>query len=130
MTTLIPKLSDTRALRIGPNEIHISHSALYHTLYSQDHAFMKQSFFYEVFGTPHSVFVETDRVLHRQRRKILSNFFSKGSIRGMKHLLYEKVQTLCTVMSRMSDEGPLNIYNAVRSVPVVYPGFHTVERSR
>ncbi|KAL0939306.1 cytochrome p450 [Colletotrichum truncatum] len=113
-----PWIPDTRALRIGPNELHISDSTLYHTLYSQDHAFAKHPYFYEAFMTPHSVFVETDRSLHRQRRKMLNNFFSKSSIRGMQHLLYEKVNNLCTIVSGMDKNHSLNIYNAVRCMTI------------
>ncbi|KAM3065584.1 hypothetical protein ACMFMF_010806 [Clarireedia jacksonii] len=109
---------NTRALRISPNEIHISDSSLYHTIYSQDHVYTKHPYFYSTFGTPHSVFVETDQALHRQRRKKMNNFFSKGSIRGMQHLLYKKMEKLCTVITVMSDKGPLNIYNAVRCMTV------------
>ncbi|KAH7205127.1 cytochrome P450 [Fusarium redolens] len=111
-------LPDTRGLRIGPNEIHISDSTLYHNLYSQDHSFAKEQSFYDTFGTPHSVFVETDRGLHRQRRKLLNNFFSKTSIRNMQNILYEKVSTLSDIMSNLGDEESVNIYNAVRCMTV------------
>lgn len=111
---LMTALPDTSALRISPNEIHISDSKLYHTLYSQDHAYEKPEFFYGAFGTPHSVFVETDRGLHRARRKQLNNFFSKTSIRGMQGVLRAKVERLCALFTEMSDQGPVNIYNAVR----------------
>ncbi|KAI4943432.1 hypothetical protein J4E91_009341 [Alternaria rosae] len=75
------KAYGTRALRIGPNELHITEPRLYHTIYSQSYAFSKQQYFYEAFGAPHSVFVEGNKELHRVRRKLLSNFFSKTHIR-------------------------------------------------
>ncbi|KAL4899883.1 hypothetical protein BDW74DRAFT_105802 [Aspergillus multicolor] len=109
---------NTRALRISPNEIHISDANLYHTIYSQDQAYLKHADFYAGFGTPHTAVVETDRALHRQRRKKMNNFFSKASVRAMHHLLYEKVDRLCTVVMGMSDKGPLNIYNAVRCMTI------------
>ncbi|KAF7536163.1 hypothetical protein G7054_g4763 [Neopestalotiopsis clavispora] len=93
---------NTRALRIGPNEIHISDSTLYHTIYSQDHVYTKDPYFYDAFGTPHSVFVETDRELHRQRRKCLSRFFSKASVR-------ERAG---------GGKEPINIYNAARCLTI------------
>lgn len=115
-TLIITALPDTRALRISPNEIHISDSTLYHTLYSQDNSYEKPEFFYSAFGTPHSVFVETDRGLHRARRKQLNSFFSKTSIRGMQDVLRGKLDQLCALLTQMSDQGPVNIYNAVRYV--------------
>ena len=114
-------LIETRVLRISPNELHISDSTVYHTIYSQDHAFLKHDYFYEAFLTPHSVSEETDPILHRQRRKMLNNFFSKSSIRRMQHLIYDKVEKLCTVLSENSGKGPLNIHNAVRYVPARLP---------
>lgn len=114
--SIMTALPDTRALRIAPNEIHISDSTLYHTLYSQDHTYEKPEFFYGAFGTPHSVFVETDRGLHRARRKQLNNFFSKTSIRGMQGVLRGRMERLCALFTEMSDQGPVNIYNAVRYV--------------
>ncbi|KAL4902025.1 hypothetical protein BDW74DRAFT_181183 [Aspergillus multicolor] len=109
---------NTRALRISPNELHIQDSSLYHTIYSQDHAYAKDAYFYAAFGTPHSLFVETDRTLHRQRRKMLNNFFSKSSIRNMQGLLYQRVDKLCLQIVRLSDKGPMNIYNAIRCMTV------------
>ncbi|KAL3473187.1 cytochrome P450 [Aspergillus californicus] len=109
---------NTRALRISPNEIHISDSSLYHTIYSQDHIYTKHPYFYAGFGTPHSVFVETDKTLHQQRRRKMNRFFSKGSIRGMQRMLYAKVERLCTVITELSERGPLNIYSAVRCMTV------------
>lgn len=113
---LMTALPDTRALRISPNEIHISDPTFYHTIYSQDHTYEKPEFFYGAFGTPHSVFVETDRGLHRARRKQLSSFFSKTSIRGMQGVLRGKVERICALLTEMSDQGPVNINNAVRHV--------------
>lgn len=118
-------LPDTRALRISPNEIHISDSTFYHTIYSQDHSFEKPEFFYGAFGTPHSVFVETDKGLHRARRKQLSSFFSKTSIRGMQGFLRGKVERLCALLTEMSDQGPVNINNAVRHVLLLSIGIIT-----
>ncbi|KAI4958932.1 hypothetical protein J4E86_002652 [Alternaria arbusti] len=71
----------TRTLRIGPNELHITDPALYRTIYSQNYAFPKSKSFYDAFAAHHSVFVESDKELHRVRRKLLSNFFSKTHIR-------------------------------------------------
>lgn len=106
--------TDTRALRIAPNELHITDPALYHTIYSQRYTFMKQQHFYDAFNTPHSVFVETDKDLHRVRRKMLSNFFSKMSIRSMEGIMVSKIAFLCKKLSETKDDGAINLYNAFR----------------
>jgi hypothetical protein len=108
--------TDTRALRIGPNELHLSDSTLYHTVYSQGHSFAKHAHFYDAFGTVPSLFLERDRDRHRQRRKALGRFFSKASIRGMQRLLSAKVEALCDLISAKANEGPVNFYNAARCV--------------
>ncbi|OBR07631.1 Cytochrome p450 [Colletotrichum higginsianum IMI 349063] len=108
------KKYNTRALRIAPNEIHITDSALYHTIYSQRHTFTKQAHFYSAFMKPYSVFVETDVELHRQRRKQLSNFFSKMSIRSIEGILLSKVATLCKRISETRFNGPVNFYQTFR----------------
>ncbi|OAL43320.1 cytochrome P450 [Pyrenochaeta sp. DS3sAY3a] len=108
------KKYNTRALRIGPNELHITDPGLYHTIYSQRHTYTKQQYFYDAFNTPHSVFVETDPNLHRVRRKMLSNFFSKMSIRSMEGILASKIQLLCKRLSETKGDGPINLYHAFR----------------
>ncbi|AEO69084.1 uncharacterized protein THITE_43879 [Thermothielavioides terrestris NRRL 8126] len=109
---------NTRALRIGPNELHLSDSTLYHTVYSQGHSFAKHAHFYDAFGTVPSLFLERDRDRHRQRRKALGRFFSKASIRGMQRLLSAKVEALCDLISAKANEGPVNFYNAARCMTV------------
>ena len=106
--------TDTRVLRIGPNELHITDPTLYHTIYSQRYTFRKQKSFYDSFNTPHSVFVEDDRDLHRVRRKLLSNFFSKTSVRAMNQTLITKANMMCDRMSEMKGDGAINLYHAFR----------------
>ena len=35
----------------------------------------------------------------------------------MQHLIYHKVEKLCTMLSESSDKGSLNIHNAARYAP-------------
>ncbi|KAH6858880.1 cytochrome P450 [Alternaria rosae] len=112
------KAYGTRALRIGPNELHITEPRLYHTIYSQSYAFSKQQYFYEAFGAPHSVFVEGNKELHRVRRKLLSNFFSKTHIRSMEKTLLSKATLLCDRISETKGNGAINFYYAFRCLTV------------
>ncbi|CAN9099470.1 unnamed protein product [Alternaria alternata] len=109
---------DTRVLRIGPNELHITDPTLYHTIYSQRYTFPKQRSFYDAFNTPHSVFVEHDGELHRARRKLLSNFFSKSSVRAMNKILLAKVTIMCNRIDEMKGNGAINLYHAFRCLTV------------
>ncbi|KAB2102850.1 hypothetical protein AG0111_0g8982 [Alternaria gaisen] len=109
---------NTRVLRIGPNELHITDPMLYHTIYSQRYTFPKQKSFYDAFNTPHSVFVEHDGELHRARRKLLSNFFSKSSVRAMNKILLTKVTIMCDRIAEMKGNGAINLYHAFRCLTV------------
>ena len=104
----------TRTLRIGPNELHITDPALYRTIYSQNYAFPKSKSFYDAFAAHHSVFVESDKELHRVRRKLLSNFFSKTHIRSMEKTLLSKATLLCDRISETKGNGAINFYYAFR----------------
>ncbi|CAN9098161.1 unnamed protein product [Alternaria alternata] len=117
-STFIGHTIDTRVLRIGPNELHITDPTLYHTIYSQRYTFPKQRSFYDAFNTPHSVFVEHDGELHRARRKLLSNFFSKSSVRAMNKILLAKVTIMCNRIDEMKGNGAINLYHAFRCLTV------------
>ncbi|KAJ4316651.1 hypothetical protein N0V94_005332 [Neodidymelliopsis sp. IMI 364377] len=109
---------NTRALRIAPNELHITDPRLYHTIYSQRYTYTKQKFFYDGFNTPHSVFVETDKDLHRSRRKMLNNFFSKASVRSIEGILKTKIAVLCNRLSETRGDGAINMYHAFRCLTI------------
>ena len=72
--------SDSRAIRIGPNELHIDDVKLYKDMYNQSSTYVKHDAFYAGFNTPHSVFAETIPSLHKERRRRLNPFFSRRAI--------------------------------------------------
>ncbi|KAF7171749.1 hypothetical protein CNMCM5623_004041 [Aspergillus felis] len=61
-----------KAVRIGPNELHLSDVSLYKTIYNQTTPYLKEHGFYDGFLTPHTIFAETDPQLHKDRRKMLN----------------------------------------------------------
>ncbi|KAH3947302.1 hypothetical protein HBH98_125320 [Parastagonospora nodorum] len=109
---------NTRALRIAPNELHITDSEQYHTVYSQRHTFLKPEGFYQGFGIAHSTFTESDVNLHRERRRMLSPFFSKSSTRALEKVLFSKVNKLCERISAARPNGPVHLYQGFRSLTV------------
>ncbi|KAF2851805.1 cytochrome P450 [Plenodomus tracheiphilus IPT5] len=115
---LLHKKYNTHALRIGPNELHLTDPQLYHTIYSQKYVYPKDSSFYDGFNTPHSVFVESDRELHRQRRKKMNAFFSKASMRDLQGIMIEKIALLCDRISGEKNNAPIHMYQAIRCLTV------------
>ncbi|KAI8651118.1 hypothetical protein NCS55_01355000 [Fusarium keratoplasticum] len=109
---------NSHAIRIAPNELHITDVALYKTIYSQNDPWTKDGNFYAAFGTPHSVFVETDHGLHRQRRKLLNPFFSRAGVLNVQGLISEKATTLSARLRKLPPGFKVNLYNAFRCLTV------------
>ncbi|RKK96205.1 hypothetical protein BFJ68_g14465 [Fusarium oxysporum] len=109
---------NSHAIRIAPNELHITDVTLYKTIYSQNNPWTKDGNFYAAFGTPHSVFVETDHGLHRERRKLLNPFFSRAGVLNVQGLMSEKATTLGTRLRKLPPGFKVNLYNAFRCLTV------------
>ncbi|CVL06422.1 related to trichodiene oxygenase cytochrome P450 [Fusarium proliferatum] len=107
---------NSRAIRIGPNELHIDDVKLYKDIYNQSSTYIKHDAFYTGFNTPHSVFTEHIPSLHKERRRRLNPFFSRRAIGQLEGLLKEKIEELGRRID--SQEGPYNIFNAVRCTTV------------
>ncbi|TVY63358.1 Cytochrome P450 monooxygenase yanH [Fusarium oxysporum f. sp. cubense] len=108
----------TKALRIGPNHLHISDSSLYKVIYSQVNPFPKEQAFYDTFESHHTVFSETDAQLHKQRRKLLSPLFSKSGVSKLEPLILEKVEETKAKVKRISQDGLINVWPAFRCMTV------------
>ncbi|KAF4309554.1 Pisatin demethylase [Botryosphaeria dothidea] len=92
---------DTKALRIAPNELHISDVHLYKTIYSQTNPFPKFPSFYSVFNVPHSLFAETEPALHTERRKLLNPLFSRAGVNKLEPVILEKIQKMGAEIRRI-----------------------------
>lgn len=101
-------------MRIGPNQLHISDSSLYKVIYSQVNPFPKEKAFYDVFGTPHTLFAETDPLLHKERRKLLNPLFSKSGVTKLEPLMVEKLEEVKSKIANISKAGPIDVGNAFR----------------
>ena len=111
-------ISASHAIRIAPNELHISDASLYKTIYSQTSPYLKHPEFYAAFGTPHTLFTEDDPALHKARRRLLNPFFSRAGILRVEPSIVAKVKGLLERIERLRKTQSINIYNAFRCVTV------------
>ncbi|KAF5701364.1 trichodiene oxygenase cytochrome P450 [Fusarium mundagurra] len=107
---------NSRAIRIGPNELHIDDVKLYKDIYNQTSTYVKHDAFYAGFNTPHSVFAEHVPSLHKERRRRLNPFFSRRAMTQLEGLLKDKIQELGRRLD--TQKGPYNIFNAIRCTTV------------
>lgn len=109
----------SQALRIGPNELHITDVTKYKTIYSQSRAYPKEADFYAGFGAQNNTFTETDVALHKERRRLHSPFFARAGIVKIEPTLTKHIEALRLKLCRLSDEGrPIVAHNAFRCVTV------------
>jgi cytochrome P450 len=94
--------------------LHISDPSLYKVIYSQVNPFPKEKSFYDSFGTPHSVFAETDAQLHKERRKLLNPLFSKSGVAKLEPLMVEKLEDVKSKIRSISKAGLIDVGKAFR----------------
>lgn len=83
-------------------------------IYSQLNPFPKEQYFYDSFGTPHTLFAETETKLHKERRKLLNPLFSKSGVSKLEPLMVEKVEEVKSKIRSISKAGPIDAGNAFR----------------
>ncbi|KAG6362593.1 hypothetical protein INS49_007685 [Diaporthe citri] len=69
---LLWHILDTKLLRVGPNELHISDPEVYKDIYKQVDPFPKYEPFYLSFNAPYTLFSETDAAKHKEHRRLLN----------------------------------------------------------
>ncbi|KAJ5737530.1 cytochrome P450 [Penicillium malachiteum] len=106
---------NTKALRIAPNELHISDVDLYKTIYMKPATFLKDQVFFDGFQTPHSFGAECDWEIHKAHRRMANTFWSRRTLLNIEPLLHEKTNTLIKKMREMTEKNPsINIVKAIR----------------
>ncbi|KAL9562748.1 hypothetical protein ACKAV7_013100 [Fusarium commune] len=106
----------SKALRIAPNEVHISDPSIYKIIYSQTAPYSKTDDFYQCFSNPHSLTSEADPGLHRERRRTLNPYFSKKAVDDLCPLVWTKVEKLEKKLRGI--RGTFDAYDAVRCLTV------------
>ncbi|KAB8269508.1 cytochrome P450 [Aspergillus minisclerotigenes] len=82
-------------VRINPREVHINDPQYYDEIYaSGTHRRNKDADFVSFTGLLLSSASTADHDLHRYRRGLMTNFFSKKSVRGISYFVEEKVHKL------------------------------------
>lgn len=111
---LLWHIVDTKILRIGPNELHISDPEVYMDIYKQVNPFPKYEPFYLSFNSPYTLFSETDAAKHKERRRLLNPMFSRAGILKLESLIREKLSKLDVKVERLSHQHDINVYDAFR----------------
>ncbi|KAE8409546.1 cytochrome P450 [Aspergillus pseudonomiae] len=104
----------TKALRIAPNELHLSDVHQYKVIYSQSKPFLKYPPFYSAFNIDHSLFAETDPALHKERRKILNPLFSRTAVFKLEGVIHTKAGIMMKKIDRLKEKHLINAYDAFR----------------
>ncbi|KAI0536917.1 cytochrome P450 [Xylaria digitata] len=110
----------TQALRVGPNEIHITDPSLYKTIYNQKSLYLKDHDFYAGFNVL-SVFAMIDPEQHKERRRLLNPFFSKAGIFKTEGMIADKVSRLkkkIELLTAPRRNHPINASNAFRCLTI------------
>ena len=89
------KISTGPVVRINPRELHIKDPYFYDEIYApSSRKREKDPKFVTVFGFPDSMVATVGHDLHRFRRGLLNNFFSKKSILELSPIMHEKESKL------------------------------------
>ncbi|KAE8373331.1 cytochrome P450 [Aspergillus bertholletiae] len=108
------KKYQTKALRIGPNELHLSDVHQYKVIYSQSKPFLKDPPFYSSFNVEHSLFAERDPSLHKERRKMLSPLFGRTGVFKLEGIIHTKAGIMMKKIDTLREKHLINVYDAFR----------------
>lgn len=112
---LVNSAIETKALRIAPNELHITDVHQYKTVYNNIRPFLKDPAFYHLPTIPvHSLFAEIDPARHKERRKMLNPLFSRNAVFSLEQTVHEKTNILIRKIERICEGRLVDINNAVR----------------
>ncbi|KAJ7601968.1 cytochrome P450 [Roridomyces roridus] len=102
-------------VRIGPNEVHFSDVAAFHSIYSSRSTFTKDPALYNAFKQDLSSFGFVDPHKAKQRRDLLGPLFSRRATLDLECTIQEKVDKLVSRILSYENGGPCNLFMAFRS---------------
>ncbi|KAK2875011.1 hypothetical protein FQN49_001853 [Arthroderma sp. PD_2] len=103
-----------KALRIAPNELHISDVHQYNIIYAHSEVFPIYTRFYDAFDIPFSVGGEADIGLHKERRQLMSPFYSRGSLFNAEGVMHERAVALVNKIHNITKIQPsIDIIKAI-----------------
>ncbi|KAH9236627.1 hypothetical protein K456DRAFT_1436538 [Colletotrichum gloeosporioides 23] len=107
--------ADAKAIRIAPNELHITDTNLYKVIYRQSNPFPKNEPFYLAFNAPSpTVFTEMDEAKHKERRRMLNPMFSRAGVLKLEGLIRERLALLEIKIERLREKQNIDFYDAFR----------------
>ncbi|KAI9785213.1 MAG: hypothetical protein M1835_003379 [Candelina submexicana] len=93
-------------IRINPFELHVNDPDFYDVLYCGPiQRRNKWEWSAKLFGTTTSAFATVDHDLHRQRRGVLSPYFSKKSVTQLEPVIQSIVDKLCAILKTYQESG-------------------------
>jgi cytochrome P450 len=108
---------DSHAIRIGPNELHLSDPKLYATIYNIDGRYSKDRKFYLAFGTPDTIFTTHDSIRSKSMRHTVAPMFARGAILKAQPLIIDTLKQLAQRLQERGLDRPVNGYNLCRIIP-------------
>ena len=106
-------------VRITPDEISLSDPQNYEAIYYVGSRYAKAPRFYDAFGMKYASFTTCPSEEHRLRRGPLNKFFSRAVVLELQHIVQEKADKLCALISNKSASGKaLDIHHGFRAVSI------------
>lgn len=91
-------------VRINPREVHIKDPYYYDEVYAASRKREKDAHFVGLFGFPTSMIATVGHDLHRLRRGLLNNFFSKKSVLALSSIMHEKEAKLMDRLKKAHED--------------------------
>ncbi|OHF01530.1 hypothetical protein CORC01_03286 [Colletotrichum orchidophilum] len=108
-------LYNAKAIRIAPDELHITDTDLYKVIYRQSNPFPKHEPFYLGFNVPSpTAFTEMDEAKHKERRRLLNPMFSRAGVLKLEGLIRERLALLESKIERLREKQNIDFYDAFR----------------
>jgi cytochrome P450 len=105
-------------VRITPDEVHLSDTANYESIYHVGSKYSKGPF-YDCFGLGSSVFTTKDNEIHRIRRGALNPFFSRKKVLETEEIVQSKVEKLIRIARKKFAAGQaIDLHHGFRAVSV------------
>ncbi|KAE8391134.1 cytochrome P450 [Aspergillus alliaceus] len=103
-------------VRVTPREIHIKDPDYYSTVYAGPGRHRNKDPWFSFIGFPLSIFSTDGYELHRERRKVMGQFFKKNAIVEFEPVIQANVQSLCRHFSTAAKtHKPLELHAAFQT---------------
>ncbi|GIC87843.1 cytochrome P450 [Aspergillus udagawae] len=96
---------DSPIIRIKPNELHIKDPNYYSTLYAGPGTHRNKDPWFSFISYPESIFSTEGHALHRDRRRVLGQFFKKNAVFQFEPAIRANVRSLCRHFSALASSN-------------------------